>query len=63
MNFYAHTAEFVAIQSPQTVDVVKWCRYLAGTSLLFVSTAERGAASSEAALAFFIGPAEMEVLA
>jgi len=34
------------------VDAAQACRYINGTSLLSVSTAERGAVSSEAALAF-----------
>ena len=43
------------------VDPVASCRYIKGTSLLSVSTAERGADSSEAALAFFMGrPVEQE---
>ena len=50
-------AGLCAIESPEKVDAVGLCRYVDGTSLLFVSTAERGAASSEAALAFFTGPA------
>jgi hypothetical protein len=37
------------------VDAAKACRYINGTSLLSVSTAERGAVSSGAALAFSMG--------
>ena len=63
MNFYAHTADFVAIQSSRRFDAGKLSRYLDGTSLLFVSTTERGAASLQAALAFFPGLAEREASA
>jgi len=38
-------------------------RYFKRRSLLFVSTAGRGAASSEAALAFFTGRMDQEVAA
>lgn len=44
-------------------DGGKSSRYLDGTSLLFVSTAERGATSSAAALAFFIGLDEKKAFA
>jgi hypothetical protein len=37
------------------IDASKLRRYSTGTSLLSVSTAERGADSSETALAFFMG--------
>jgi len=52
---------FVPFNSSLTFDAAKLCRYVDGTSLLFVSTAERGAVSSETALAFFTGPVEKEV--
>jgi len=45
------------------VDAAKLCHYCNGTSLLFVSTAERGAASLEAAPALLKGRAEMPVRA
>ena len=54
---------FVTIKSSQKIDAAKLCRYIHGTSLLFVSTAERGAVSLETALAFFVGSAEKEVSA
>lgn len=37
------------------IDGLATCRYIIRTSLLFVSTAGRRAASSEVALAFFTG--------
>ena len=43
----------MTLKSLLTFDAAKLCRYISGTSLLFVSTAERGAVSLEAALAFF----------
>jgi hypothetical protein len=45
------------------IDRAETRRYITGTSLLFVSTAGRGAASSEAALAFFTGRMDQEVAA
>ena len=48
----------MTIKTSEKVDAAELCRYGSGTSLLFVSTAERGAASLEVALAFFTGPAE-----
>jgi hypothetical protein len=36
------------------VDLLESCLYVVGTSLLSVSTAGRGAVSSETALAFFL---------
>jgi hypothetical protein len=48
-------------QTLSGVDAPASGRYIKGTSLLSVSTAERGADSSEAALAFSIGwPGEKE---
>jgi hypothetical protein len=46
------TSFFPAISD---VDAPQSCRYIDCTSLLSVSTAERGADSSEAAPAFFVG--------
>ena len=46
--------------STQIVDAAILCRYINDTSLLPVSTAGRGAASSEVALAFYRGLAERE---
>jgi hypothetical protein len=42
-------------QTFSSVDAMAACRYIIVTSLLSVSTAERGAGSSEAALAFCTG--------
>jgi hypothetical protein len=53
----------IKIKSSEKVDAAKLCRYVSSTSLLFVSTAERGAVSLEAALAFFVGLLEKEVSA
>ena len=53
----------MTLKSLLTFDAAKLCRYISGTSLLFVSTAERGAVSLEAALAFFTHMAEEEVSA
>jgi len=50
-------------QNFSAIDRAETRRYIAGTSLLFVSTAGRGAVSSEAALAFFTGRASREVAA
>ena len=48
-------------QALSGVDALASGRYINSTSLLSVSTAERGADSSEAALAFFMGwPGEKE---
>jgi hypothetical protein len=47
-------------QALSGVDALASGRYINCTSLLSVSTAERGAASSEAALAFSIGAAVKE---
>jgi len=47
--------KFSFLQTLSGVDALAFGRYISCTSLLSVSTAERGANSSEAALAFFMG--------
>jgi hypothetical protein len=53
----------IGISQFSTLDTPAACRHIVSTSLLSVSTAGRGAASSEAALAFFTGRMDQEVAA
>ena len=61
MNPNAYAIDPSAVDS--IVDAADASRYLPHTSLLFVSTAGRGAVSSEAAPAFFARRPTMEILA
>lgn len=59
-RFHRGSKILFSIRVKAAVDGADLCHYIARTSLLFVSTAERGAACLQAALAFFMGSAETE---